>query len=275
MAVSKYIFENGIMRLNPQWALIHEKAAAGDFTGIKMEGSSMLQGDTSKPPSTISNPSMNVGSLTTGNNLLKDQANINYATDVAQTPYLPGQQDVLVDGAPVANPDFGKAAPDLGPSISDQFAENMQSGKHSSFLQTKKIDAPDTVKAKSIGAVAGAGQEIAKQISGESVGSQTTAGAVSMAAQGASLGFMVGGGPVGAVVGGAVGAVLGGFMSSKKAKKAEEAAAKAEKERKEKEKRMRTERAFSAKMSADQAAYSNLQQGIANALSKSNVKIRV
>jgi hypothetical protein len=80
---------------------------------------------------------------------------------------------------------------------------------------------------------------------------------------------------IGTAIGAGVGAVLGGYMSSKKAKKAEAARVKAEKERKEKEKRMRTERAYTAKMSADQAAYANLQQGIANALSKSNVKIRV
>ena len=123
----------------------------------------------------------------------------------------------------------------------------------------------------SAGAIA---SSIASGMSSGSVGGQTTEGAVNMGVQGASLGFMVGG-PVGAVAGGAIGAVMGGIMGSRKAKKAEAARRRAEKKKREAEKRARTERVYTAKMSQDTAAYTNLQNAVSSALRRDNqIQIR-
>jgi len=249
----QYILVNGAMQLNPRWqAQQLRQKHGGGYGGLYSNDSRQDNEEFLKETNPVPTK--------------YDSSTMNPYQSAAVTPEYQAHQELN---------DLRSAQGEYESFKTEEMKDlRAAQGEHDSFLQTKKIDAPDTVKAKSIGAVAGAGQEIAKQISGESVGSQTTSGVVSGAASGAAIGsyFMPG---IGTAIGAGVGAVLGGYMSSKKAKKAEAARVKAEKERKEKEKRMRTERAYTAKMSADQAAYANLQQGIANALSKSNVKIRV
>ena len=255
MTEPQYILVNGAMQLNPKWQAQQQQ--------IKQQ--------------------KNQGPLDWNN--MKDSEGLVQNTETGAW-YIP---EVDPEVAPVAPKGLSPGIGDLETplpqidgvkgevanrvALSQETANLTDSPVDNSFLQTKKIDAPDTFKAKSIGAVAGGIGEMAELAAGESVGSQTTSGVMSGMASGAAIGSAFPG--PGTAIGAAVGAVLGGFMGAKKAKKAEAARAKAEKERKEKEQRMRTERAYTAKMSADQAAYANLQQGIANALSKSNVKIRV
>jgi len=223
-------------------------------------------------------PSMDVGNLITGNDLAQNTAAINTATNIAQTPYLPGQQDVLVDGAPVANPDFGKAAPDLGPSISDQFADNVK--QDSSFLQTKDaggVGSGGGISSKQLSAAGGVASGLSEMVGSDSSGSAALSGALSGASMGMSGAAMAGlaaTGPAGiAVIAGS--AILGAFMGSRKAKKARRAREKAERERKRREKEARTERVYTAKMGADQAAFANLQKAVSSALRRDNqVKIR-
>lgn len=223
-------------------------------------------------------PSMSMGNLITGNDLAQNTAAINHATNIAQTPYLPGQQDVLVDGAPVANPDFGKAAPDLGPSISDQFAENVK--QDSSFLQTKDskgIDSGGGISSKQLSGASGLASGLSEMIGSESSGDAALSGALSGASMGMSGAAMAGlaaTGPAGiAVIAGS--AVLGAFMGSRKAKKARQAAEKAEKQRQKEIKEARTERVYTSKMQADQAAFANLQRAVSSALRRDNqIKIR-
>tara|TARA_R100001480_G_scaffold3502_3_gene9141 strand:+ start:7707 stop:8600 length:894 start_codon:yes stop_codon:yes gene_type:complete len=232
-------------------------------------------------------PSMDVGNLITGNDLAQNTAAINHATNIAQKSYLPGQQDIMVDGAPVANPDFGKAAPDLGPSISDQFAENVQ--QDSSFLQTKDSKGIDSGSStqfnKGMGALGDTTAQLAAQtedgtMSGGLSGLSTGLGAVSSLSMLGVGGMTTGVGAAAALTPLGIGviagsAILGAFMGSRKAKKARQAREKAERERKRREKEARTERVYTAKMGADQAAFANLQRAVSSALRRDNqVKIR-
>lgn len=238
----------------------------------KLQPTSMLGGNQSQTPG------FDTGNLITGNDLAQNTAAINTATNIAQTPYLPGQQDVLVDGAPVMNPDFGKAAPDLGPSISDQFADNVK--QDSSFLQTKDakgINSGGGISSKQLSGASGLASGLSEMIGSESSGDAALSGALSGAAMGmsaASMASLAATGPVGiAVIAGS--AILGAFMGSRKAKKARQAREKAEKQRQKEIKEKRQEDVYTAKMNADQAAFANLQRAVSSALRRDNqVKIR-
>jgi len=186
---------------------VYNPSFGGDTRAYaKLQPTSMLGGDQPKTPG------FDIGKLITGDDLQKNLDNINYAKDFAQQPYAPGQQQVMVDGAPVANPDLGKEYKDLGPSISNQFAENVQKDAGSLLSTAVGEKALEKGGEQVLGKVAGAaGTAMAAKgmydmaTTGEGATGDTTTDVASSAMSGAMSGAAFG------APGMAVGAVLGGI----------------------------------------------------------------